>query len=404
LRDIVRDRLIPITTTAQVALEIANILANDTSNERATFLLQQFPNIERDFRSRFVGGVDEPKVFLTYLDRYIDNYARTFGVAETVTAEEIESVAKVIAAERKFEEEEKKGIEPSPISEPVETKSGEYQASFSWTGAGGYYDDNWESILLNPANYDRGDIQEVWGEARAEIDRQLKSVDRINMTQSQISFRELMKARIPTKSKISKKVIISIAENNPDQVSRLIQVLKGIRGAGIKMKGKKHMKGRGVVVAQVPVVPLGQFGNYMINMNDLADNIVTLKTKKNNNVYELPTQRVSHKVADVMRSILGGSIPSYEDIAELTNKDKQYLNKVLRRSKINSFKIPVVSKDAEQKDIDRFQILRGSIIAGNDSKELLKEFKTLLIKLKNEGKLPRREVNAVLEDLFFSNI
>jgi hypothetical protein len=44
-------------------------------------------------------------------------------------------------------------------------------------------------------------------------------------------------------------------------------------------------------------------------------------------------------------------------------------------------------------------LLRGEILAGNDSPELIKEFKSLLLKMSNSGQLPVAQVYRILGDL-----
>ena len=52
-----------------------------------------------------------------------------------------------------------------------------------------------------------------------------------------------------------------------------------------------------------------------------------------------------------------------------------------------------------EKEMNRFHILKGEIIAGNDSSQIAREFKGLLIKLMRQGRVPRREGNEILEEL-----
>jgi hypothetical protein len=56
-----------------------------------------------------------------------------------------------------------------------------------------------------------------------------------------------------------------------------------------------------------------------------------------------------------------------------------------------------LNKDGEE--MNRFEILKGQIIAGNDNRELVKEFKTMLLKLSNEGRVKKAEAREILMDL-----
>jgi hypothetical protein len=57
------------------------------------------------------------------------------------------------------------------------------------------------------------------------------------------------------------------------------------------------------------------------------------------------------------------------------------------------------SKTEEEQMADRFDILKGEIVAGNDNPKIVKELKVLLMKLINMGRIPRKEAHDILTDL-----
>ena len=61
--------------------------------------------------------------------------------------------------------------------------------------------------------------------------------------------------------------------------------------------------------------------------------------------------------------------------------------------------IPSPDKDAETKEMEDFEKMRGQILAGNDNRDLLKKFKLTLLKFGKDGRIPRREVNEVLLEM-----
>jgi len=91
--------------------------------------------------------------------------------------------------------------------------------------------------------------------------------------------------------------------------------------------------------------------------------------------------------------------PDFDTLNGLDDKEKKLLHKIAKSTQIlERFSIPNPNLSQEQRDINRFEILRGEMNAGNDSKELVKEFKLLLLKLMNAGKIPRREGQEILTD------
>jgi hypothetical protein len=56
-------------------------------------------------------------------------------------------------------------------------------------------------------------------------------------------------------------------------------------------------------------------------------------------------------------------------------------------------------KEKENEDMNKFEILRGEIEAGNDNPKLVKEMKVLLMKLTKAGYLSRKEALETIEEL-----
>jgi hypothetical protein len=61
--------------------------------------------------------------------------------------------------------------------------------------------------------------------------------------------------------------------------------------------------------------------------------------------------------------------------------------------------LPAPDKTKEEQEMNRFQILKGQIQAGNDNKELIKEFKVLLLKFINGGKIPKAQGMDIITEL-----
>ena len=190
----------------------------------------------------------------------------------------------------------------------------------------------------------------------------------------------------------------------------------GIMGDIKKVSGK--MSGKGLAVKEQKVVkpyrqsiahlidkpvekvkPYTQFGRYFINKHRLeGEGIVAFRQPSGNTIGSLPTEKVSKPLAKVIRTLVGKGIPSYEDIGELSKEDKVKLHHICKTCKVNSPAVPKMKGEGEQEE-DRFNILRGEIIAGNDSPKIAKEFKVMLLKFVNEGRIPRRQANEILQEL-----
>jgi len=174
---------------------------------------------------------------------------------------------------------------------------------------------------------------------------------------------------------------------------------KSTRGRGIKGCGLKLHEGE-ISTGIQPSQRYSTFGRYLINNNKLNDDIISIKRPSGGNIAEFPSSKVSSKLSRVFKKIVGGQLPSYNEMADLSEEEKNYLYKVSKKAEIlDKLNIPAPSKDKEEKDIHQFEVMKGEIMAGNDSKELVKSFKALLMKLSKNGSLPKSQVSEVLSDL-----
>jgi hypothetical protein len=180
--------------------------------------------------------------------------------------------------------------------------------------------------------------------------------------------------------------------------------MRRMKGCGLARATPRVRKNRlehltdGVVERPKPYMP---FGRFVIHKFDLEGGKLSMRTPKGGAVKELPSQKISMGLVRVLKTIGKGSLPSFDEIKGLAEGDKETLHKVITHSRLNDkVSVPTPqSKTDEEKLADRFDILKGEIVAGNDNRALVKEFKVLLMKLLNAGRVPRKEAHDILTDL-----
>ena len=156
------------------------------------------------------------------------------------------------------------------------------------------------------------------------------------------------------------------------------------------------LKMTGVIEKEPSYVP---FGRYAINRFRLANNIFMLRTQKGGSIPRLLTQKLSSKLSKIIKTIADKGTPSFEAIGDLETLDKEILHKILQESQISSISTPNPNREKDEQDHRRFLILKGELIAGNNNKDLIKELKTLIIRLMSKEILPRREAMNALTEL-----
>ena len=122
-----------------------------------------------------------------------------------------------------------------------------------------------------------------------------------------------------------------------------------------------------------------------------------LRYKNGINITKYPTKSISNSLANILRKMINNISPDFEELSKLTNDEKLYLSNLIQYTNIeNRFCIPTPDKTESQKEMDRLKLLIGQLKAGQNSKVMINELKTLLLKFRAEKKLPATEVNEIL--------
>jgi len=132
------------------------------------------------------------------------------------------------------------------------------------------------------------------------------------------------------------------------------------------------------------------FGKYVIHKHKLTGGILQVRTVKGGAIPKLPTLGISPSLGKIIKKMVGGGLPTYDEMSSLNEDEKNTLYKVFKLSNIDKVDmLPSPDKTKEEQEMNRFQILKGQIQAGNDSAELIKEFKCMLMRFISGGKIPR---------------
>ena len=175
----------------------------------------------------------------------------------------------------------------------------------------------------------------------------------------------------------------------------------GMRGRGIRAYPSMVLDGdvdyNSGISADPKFIPIGR---YLINKNKLNNNIIAIKRPKGSIISKLPSQRVTKNMGNIIRKIIGGSIPTYDDYNELNDDEKIFLKKIANETQItDKLSIPTPKKSEDDKEINQFEILKGQILSGNDNPDLVKQFKTIILKLSKKDLIPKSQVRELLIDL-----
>ncbi len=164
-------------------------------------------------------------------------------------------------------------------------------------------------------------------------------------------------------------------------------------GGGLKHRAKNARKpivrGRGLYY------PVGE-GHY-IDMNKLDKGYVNIKNSKFKQIGK--QEQVGGNLASAVKTVLKGKNPKVDDVEPLDDSERGYLNKLGKLTGEGNFHVPLKNKTAEEKEIHQFEVMKGEIIAGNDNKEMIADFKRLLLKLMKNHRINKKEGSDILIEL-----
>lgn len=184
-----------------------------------------------------------------------------------------------------------------------------------------------------------------------------------------------------------------IQPNTPDYkqiINQIDEVRKGFFGGrGLKKKRCAIIKGRGLLH------PVGNV--HWIDVKQLQEGYVNVKNDKFKQIGK--KERVGGKLASAVKSVLEGQNPRYDDIEELNDQERSYLNKLGKLTGEDRFHVKLKDKTQDEKDLHDFEVMKGEIIAGNDSFELIHDFKKLLLSLMAKHRIHKKEGTDILLEL-----
>jgi hypothetical protein len=139
------------------------------------------------------------------------------------------------------------------------------------------------------------------------------------------------------------------------------------------------------------------FGRFVINKRRLGEGIISIRTPCGACLNDIKCERASPNVLSVVRTILGGGSPTFEDIEKMDDDERNYVHRLASRADLlDRLSIPAPDKKKDEQEINQFNIMKGQIMAGNDSSKLHKDFKMLVMRLMNKKLLPKRQATELL--------
>ena len=167
----------------------------------------------------------------------------------------------------------------------------------------------------------------------------------------------------------------------------------------VKKKGRPPVKvGKGIDVA-IPQDTYKTFGKHLIHYPALRDDFkLSIKyPSRSKNVGKVKV--VSPDYRELLMDMLERGVLSDRMYDKLVDEEKEHFNQAVKASGLmETIKLKPINED--KKDlVERFKVLRGQFIAGNNAPTLIKELRSVILHFMEKGQIQKQDGYDLLKEL-----
>lgn len=249
------------------------------------------------------------------------------------------------------------------------------------------------SFTPGPDDQKVADINDRWSAISGELGR----IDHAELTASQFMFfinnlfqverqlgHQLDPSNKPDKMALASIYMKTLDVDKNEPVSRK-RTRRAIFGSGVSANNSPRYM---------------HFGKYALHTDSLKKHVLNVKYKKTlAGVPFIPRQIISKQLADLLTETCRTEKFNHELFEQLSEKDQDLFKRLAKQSSFDeTIGCSINTKDETAME-DRFELLRGSVMAGNNSPEALRELKSIILQFMANGKIKRTDGNSLLAEL-----
>lgn len=143
------------------------------------------------------------------------------------------------------------------------------------------------------------------------------------------------------------------------------------------------------------------FGKYIIHMSHLNnDNVLNLKYPSGGGIPSIKPVQIDDNFKEFINDVLDTGKMNDRHFKSLTKNEQNHFIKISQSAKIlHKLGLKTPDDDNDQKEVARFELLKGEYDAGNNNDKLIKELRGLVIKFMKGGKINKKSGMDFLMEL-----
>lgn len=140
-----------------------------------------------------------------------------------------------------------------------------------------------------------------------------------------------------------------------------------------------------------------QFGKYLLHANNMNKSVLSVHHKGGGRVQSIPVQSMSEDLRDFIVEVLQNKKASQKLFSRLPLSEQKLFEKMSKGAGVHhTLGLKPVKTDEDEKLEDRFEVLKGEWLAGNNSHELVRELRKIVIYFMEEGRLTKSQARELL--------
>jgi len=167
----------------------------------------------------------------------------------------------------------------------------------------------------------------------------------------------------------------------------------------VDFKHKRIKVGRGVELNEEPTYRT--FGKYVIHMKHLkGKGVANFKYPSLGSIPSIKPKPITEEYKEFIIDVLETGKPNERQFRRLNDDEREHFERVcLGAGLLDHFRMKRTGDDEDKERVDRFNILRGEVLAGNNNENVIKELRGLVVRFINEGRITRQEGTNMLMEL-----
>jgi hypothetical protein len=160
----------------------------------------------------------------------------------------------------------------------------------------------------------------------------------------------------------------------------------------------KKLIGKGIEVQSQPTYK--QFGKYVMHYPHLMNNVFNVKYPSLGSIPAIKPKTISDDYKEFVLEVFDTGKVNPRLFSNLDDEEKTHFHKVCKGAGLlEVFKLKKGETDEEKDDLNRFNLLKGSYIAGNNGESVIRELRGLISKFINEGRITKNEGLQMLMEI-----